>query len=150
MRTRPKVVLGVLYNVSRDFESAAEAFAAAAASSPRDYSLWNKLGATLANSQRSSEALGAYHKALAIKPRYARGWLNLGISHANLARHGAAVRCYLHTLELNPGATHVWSYVRMALGNMDRYELVQAAAKQDVALLRRDFPAVDEARPEDL
>lgn len=51
-----------------------------------DYSLWNKLGATLANSQRSQEALPAYHRALDIKPKYARGWLNLGISHANLSR----------------------------------------------------------------
>jgi tetratricopeptide (TPR) repeat protein len=51
-----------------------------------DYSLWNKLGATLANSQRSEEALPAYHRALDLKPKYARGWLNLGISHANLSR----------------------------------------------------------------
>ena len=56
------------------------------ASSRSDYSLWNKLGATLANSQRSEEALPAYHRALDLKPKYARGWLNLGISHANLSR----------------------------------------------------------------
>jgi peroxin-5 len=64
-----QVVLGVLYNVSRDFGAAADAFEAAAAAAPADHSLWNKLGATRANSSRSEEALGAYHTALKIKPR---------------------------------------------------------------------------------
>jgi peroxin-5 len=59
----------VLYNVTRDFDAAADAFAAAANAKPTDYSMWNKLGATRANSQASAEALPAYHQALALKPR---------------------------------------------------------------------------------
>jgi peroxin-5 len=65
-------VLGVLYNVTRDYDAAVDCFAAAAASKPLDYSVWNKLGATRANSQASQDALPAYHKALALKPRYKR------------------------------------------------------------------------------
>lgn len=38
------VVLGVLYNVSRDYDSAAEAFRRALEARPNDHSLWNKVG----------------------------------------------------------------------------------------------------------
>jgi peroxin-5 len=104
-----QVVLGVLYNVSRDYEAAADAFRAAVRARPDDPSLWNKLGATLANGSRSEQAIPAYQKALELKPKYARGVLNLGISHANLQNYGAAARAYLNALKLNPRATHIWS-----------------------------------------
>ena len=71
--TDVQVVLGVLYNVSRDYDSAVNAFQSAVRTRPGDYSLWNKLGATLANGSRSEQAIPAYHKALELKPRYARG-----------------------------------------------------------------------------
>ena len=49
---------------------------------PSNYSLWNKLGATLAQLGRSDEAIEAYYKALELKPNYVRVWVNLGIAHA--------------------------------------------------------------------
>ena len=49
---------------------------------PKDYSLWNKLGATQANSSRSGEAIAAYQRALDLKPNYMRAWTNMGIAQA--------------------------------------------------------------------
>jgi peroxin-5 len=54
---------------------------------PTDYSLWNKLGATLANNSRSSEAVHAYQRALDLKPNYMRAWTNMGISYANMGEY---------------------------------------------------------------
>ena len=123
--TDVQVVLGVLYNVSRDYDSAVNAFKSAVQTRPGDYSLWNKLGATLANGSRSEQAIPAYHKALELKPKYARGRLNLGISHANLQNYAAAARAYLDALRLNPDASHIWSYLRIAFTCMERFDLVQ-------------------------
>jgi Flp pilus assembly protein TadD len=53
--------LGIVYNVSRDYAAAATAFRSALELDPQNYSLWNKLGATLANANLSDEALPAYH-----------------------------------------------------------------------------------------
>ena len=48
----------------------------------QNYSLWNKLGATLAHLGRVDEAIESYHRALELKPNFVRVWVNLGIAHA--------------------------------------------------------------------
>jgi len=42
-----KVILGVLYNVSRSMDEAITMFKQAAQLNPTDYLIWNKIGATL-------------------------------------------------------------------------------------------------------
>ncbi|GLD98736.1 hypothetical protein PINS_up007454 [Pythium insidiosum] len=138
-----QVVLGVLYNVSKDYDAAVSSFRGAADVRPSEYTLWNKLGATLANSSRSADAIPAYHKALELKPRYARGWLNLGISHANLGDYQEAVKCYLQALSLNARADHIWSYLRICFTCMERFDLVKLADTRDVSVFRDEFKLLD-------
>ncbi len=136
-------MLGVLYNVSKDYGTAVDSFKHAVDIRSEEYNLWNKLGATLANSSRSKEAISAYHKALELKPKYARGWLNLGISHANLGNYVEACRCYLQALSLNAGASHIWSYLRISFTCLDRFDLVKLADSQDIDCFRKEFQILD-------
>ncbi|CAD7964363.1 unnamed protein product [Amoebophrya sp. A25] len=112
------VVLGVVLNVNRAFGAAVKALRAGVERSPMDASLWNKLGATLANSGNPEAALTCYYQALALKPNCARSWSNLAVAHANLGNHEDAARFYLSSLVLNPKADHLWSFVHTTMINL--------------------------------
>ena len=134
--------LGVVYNVSRDYEAAIDALQKACRLRPNDYQLWNKLGATLANSSRCDEALPMYRTAIELKPKYARAWLNMAISHSNLSHYDEAARCYLQTLSLNPAAVHCWSYLRIAISCLEQWDLMPLVAARNLPALREHFDFV--------
>ncbi len=133
-------VLGVLYNLSRDYDAAIAAFSAALALKPGDYSLWNKLGATQANSARSGEALDAYRRALDLKPNYVRAWCNMGIGYANQGAYAQSAAYYVRALSLNPAADNVWGYLRISLSCVGREDLMPALDAHDLGPLLREFP----------
>ncbi|KAH7429143.1 hypothetical protein KP509_09G032700 [Ceratopteris richardii] len=133
-------VLGVLYNLSRDYDRAIEAFRTALQLKPKDYSLWNKLGATQANSARSADALDAYQQALDLKPNYVRAWSNMGISYANQGRYEESVRYYVRALWMNPKAENAWQYLRISLSISGRGDMIDACDKRDLDRLQKEFP----------
>ncbi|XP_076871158.1 PEX5-related protein isoform X3 [Brachyhypopomus gauderio] len=142
--------LGVMYNLSSEFNKAVEAFNAALSVRPEDYLLWNRLGATLANGDRSAEAVEAYTRALELQPGFIRSRYNLGISCINLGAHREAASNFLTALGLQRKSSslqlshqvmsgNIWAALRIALSNIDQPELFQAANIGDLDLLMRAF-----------
>ncbi|XP_063772391.1 PEX5-related protein isoform X2 [Pseudophryne corroboree] len=143
--------LGVLFNLSGEFDRAVDAFNSALMVRPEDYSLWNRLGATLANGDRSEEAVEAYSKALEIQPGFIRSRYNLGISCINLGAHREAVSNFLTALGLQRksktqqqaqhpvNSGNIWAALRIALSMMDQPELFHAANVGDLDVLLRAF-----------
>lgn len=87
-----QVGLGVLFYGQEEYNKAVDCFQAALASTESGFSnnseqahlLWNRLGATLANSGRSENAVEAYEQALTLKPNFVRARYNLGVSCINM------------------------------------------------------------------
>lgn len=79
--------LGVLFHLSAEYDKAADCFKTALQIKPNDHLLWNKLGATFANSNRNEEAIDAYYQALKLCPGFVRARYNLGIGCMNLGAY---------------------------------------------------------------
>lgn len=104
-----QVGLGVLFYGAEDYDKAVDCFQSALHSSELGTSnqqeqlhlLWNRLGATLANSGRSEEAIAAYQEALSIAPNFVRARYNLGVSCINIHCHQEAASHFLAALEMH-------------------------------------------------
>ena len=109
-----QVGLGVLFYGSEDYEKAVDCFTSALNSAHQgttkregeEHLLWNRLGATLANSGRSEEAIEAYSRALELRSNFVRARYNLGVSCINLGVQDEAAVHLLGALSMHRVLEH--------------------------------------------
>lgn len=132
--------LGVLFYAQEDFDKTIDCFKAALSIRPDDPLLWNRLGASLANLNRSEEAVDAYFKALELKPTFVRARYNLGVSCINIG-------CYKEAAEhlLSGLAMHEVEGQETTLNKNQSSSLMETLKRAFIALERRDL--VELVRP---
>lgn len=151
--------LGVLFNLSSEYDKAADCFRAALQVKPDSAKLWNRLGASLANGNQSVEAVEAYQRALAIEPGYIRARYNVGVICINLKAYKEAAEHFLTALNhqatsmarsgLDNGSSNnqmsdtIWSTLRMAISLSGRTNLQQAIEDRDLKTLNESFNTTD-------
>ncbi|XP_050074217.1 peroxisomal targeting signal 1 receptor [Anopheles maculipalpis] len=148
--------LGVLFNLSSEYNKAVDCFNAVLQVRPESSKAWNRLGASLANGNRSLEAVDAYQRALAYHPGFIRARFNVGVICVNLKAYKEAAEHLLTALNLqansavrsglkvqsmsNQMSSAIWSLLRMVLSLMNRNDLHTAVDNRDLEVLNREFP----------
>uniref|UniRef100_W8BKX3 Peroxisomal targeting signal 1 receptor n=1 Tax=Ceratitis capitata TaxID=7213 RepID=W8BKX3_CERCA len=153
--------LGVLYNLSSEYDKAVDCFRAALHVNPENAKVWNRLGASLANGSRSVEAVEAYQRALQLEPGFIRVRYNVGVCCMNLKAYKQAVEHLLTALNMQantaaardvPATTRdvigggqaqmsesIWSTLKMVISLMGRSELHSAVNERNLAVLNEAF-----------
>lgn len=148
--------LGVLHNLSGEYEKAIDCFRLALDSLPDDYALWNRYGASLANGGRAEESMSAYREALIRYPGYIRARYNLAISCMMMGFGEEAAEHLLSVLNLqtagadsikdmvdlnrdNITSVSVWSLLRSAMSMHGRIDLLDLVDKRDLEQLTKEF-----------
>lgn len=137
-----QIALGVLLNTMEDYTKAQDCFRTALAVRPDDWLLFNRVGATLANSGNPTEAVPFYYKALELNPGYIRARYNLGISCINLRRHEEAAQHLVDALVLQEseggnserGVTSdsLWDTLRSTCLSLQRLDLAAVCESRDL------------------
>ncbi|GAB0090353.1 peroxisomal targeting signal 1 receptor [Sergentomyia squamirostris] len=157
--TEIQEALGVLFNLSSDYDKAVDCFEAVVKMSPDNPKAWNRLGASLANGNRSVEAVDAYQRALAIHPGFIRARYNVGIICINLKAYKEAAEHLLTALNhqatssarsgiikdasYKQMSTSIWSTLRMAVSLLGRHDLQPAIDRKDLDAMNAAFEMND-------
>lgn len=137
--------LGVLFYANEEFDKTIDCFKAALAVRPNDELLWNRLGASLANSNRSEEAIDAYQRALQLKPSFVRARYNLGVSSINIGCYQEAAEHLLGALSMhNVEGLDDNDSRNIALANQST-SILETLKRAFVAMNRRDL--IEKVKP---
>ncbi|OCH95124.1 TPR-like protein [Obba rivulosa] len=150
-----QVALAVLLNTEEDYAKARDCFMTALAVRPDDWQLYNRVGATLANSGQPEAALQYYHRALELNPTYIRARFNLGISCINLRKYDEAAQHILDALVLQDSdsvrepngnedkrgvtSSALWDSLKTCCLHMQRIDLATLCDRQDLDGFRLNF-----------
>lgn len=147
-----QLCLGLLFYADDQFDKTIDCFKAALSVSPNDELMWNRLGASLANSSRSEEAIQAYHRALQLKPSFVRARYNLAVSSINIGCYKEAAEHLLTALSMhevaggaenpsmNVDSNNILETLKRAFVAMDRRDLLERAKPgMDLQTFRNEF-----------
>jgi tetratricopeptide (TPR) repeat protein len=150
-----QIGLGLLFNLSGEYDKAIDCFEAAITKRPMDHILYNRLGAMLANNNEPQKAIEAYFHALEINPSYIRARYNLAISCMNINEVKEAIEHLLGALSIQSGnnnyygegigdgpdanSTSVWETLRTALITLGRKDLLEKVDSRDLESFRSYF-----------
>ncbi|KAJ4483229.1 hypothetical protein J3R30DRAFT_3447079 [Lentinula aciculospora] len=151
-----QIALAVLFNSNEEYAKAQDCFRAALSVRPDDWQLYNRVGATLANSGRAGEALEYYYQALDLNPAYVRARYNLGISCINLKRYNEGAQHILDALSLQDAegihdseglndarggitSNALWDSLKTACLNMQRVDLATLCDKRNLEAFRLNY-----------
>lgn len=126
--------LGTLFYANEEFDKTIDCFRAALEVNPNDELMWNRLGASLANSSRSEEAIQAYHKALTLKPSFVRARYNLAISSMNIGCYKEAAESLLSALSM-----HEVENVPVTGSVVQSNNILETLKRSFIAMDRRDL-----------
>lgn len=147
-----QLCLGLLFYADDEFDKTIDCFKAALNVNPKDELMWNRLGASLANSSRSEEAIQAYHMALQLKPSFVRARYNLAVSSINIGCYKEAAEHLLASLKMHEvegiqpspsiksGNNNILETLKRAFVAMDRRDLLEAVKPgMDLEQFRGEF-----------
>lgn len=147
-----QLCLGLLFYADDQFDKTIDCFKTALSVSPNDELMWNRLGASLANSSKSEEAIQAYHRALQLKPSFVRARYNLAVSSINIGCYREAAEHLLTALSMhevagggenpsmNVDSNNILETLKRAFVAMDRRDLLERAKPgMDLRSFRNEF-----------
>ncbi|KAG7446285.1 TPR-like protein [Guyanagaster necrorhizus] len=154
-----QIALAVLFNSSEDYTKAQDCFRTALAVRPDDWLLYNRVGATMANSGHAEDALQYYYRALEMNPTYIRARFNLGISCISLRRYEEAAQHILDALALQDAdsapdseklndkrgimSRALWDSLKTACLHIQRLDLAVLCDQKDLQGFRDKFTNLD-------